>query len=357
MDEEEVRGGYPDPSLLALPGLDRMRTAFTRQSVPPPIAYLCGLKPVTVGHAAVTFSMPASPWLQSDAGVYFAGTAALVADAPLGGAVLAPLGPGQVIVTSELSFNFLRPMGPASERLTARARPIEVGRKLGLAEALVEDGLGRVVAHCTTRCFIISIDVPPLEGDPPKLEWPEYPTPNPYERPLPEGSTGQAMWDEMTFLEILEERRGSSGPPAPFEALFGLRDAAGEPGRFSSACVSSPWLTSPAGSLYGGFLAYFADTLLTGAMSTTLSTTEVAAPLDLKVLFIRPVWPDGRELLGEATVVHRGRSFAAARAEIKNADGKTVVIASSSAAIRSGGSWNSFVVVDETTAPTLERQP
>src|SRR5687767_6788049 len=111
-DDEPVRGGYPDMSLLALSGLDRMRASIRgrAQMPPPPIHHLFGLQPVSASPAAVTFSMPCSPWFQTDAGVFFAGTAALVADAPLGGAVMAGLAPGQVVVTSDLSMNFLRPM-------------------------------------------------------------------------------------------------------------------------------------------------------------------------------------------------------------------------------------------------------
>src|SRR5918999_1625719 len=156
MDEEPVRGGYPDLSLLALSGLDRMRAGFRNQMVPPPIHHLFGLMPVAASPASTTFTMPCSPWLQTDAGVFFAGTAALIADAPLGSAVMVGLGPGQFSVTSELSLNFLRPVDVSSQRLIARARPIEVGRTLGLAEAIVEDIHGRLIAHSTTRCFVTS---------------------------------------------------------------------------------------------------------------------------------------------------------------------------------------------------------
>jgi uncharacterized protein (TIGR00369 family) len=153
MDDEPVRGGYPDPALLSLSGLDRMKAVGRRQMPAPPIHHLFGLTPVNAGPASVTFTMPASPWLQSAAGVFFAGTSALVADAPLGSAVVASLGPGKIVVTSDLSLNYLRPVNTDSVQLIARARPIDVGNRVGLAEAMIEDGHGRLVAHATTRCF------------------------------------------------------------------------------------------------------------------------------------------------------------------------------------------------------------
>ncbi|MDQ3985932.1 MAG: PaaI family thioesterase [Actinomycetota bacterium] len=351
MDDEPVRGGYPDPSLLAMSGLDRMRASFRGQMPPPPIHHLFGLTPVNAGAASVTFSMPASPWLQTGAGVFLAGTAALVADAPLGGSVMAPLGPGQIIMTSDLSFNFLRPVGVDSGHLIARARPIEIGSRLGVAEALVEDGHGRAVAHCTTRCFIMSLDPPDGPSEPPGVEVATYDTPDPYLRPTPRLPIPVETWEQTTFVEIIDRQNRGEFEPPPFSQLFGITEPTAGEGRFGSSMIPTGWHTSPAGSVYGGVIAYLADSVLTGAFSTTLSTTEIAAPLDLKVQFLRPIFPDGRKLTVEAKVTHRGRNFAVAQARIVNADGKTVALATSSATIIAGRSWGSFIVADESPIP------
>ena len=352
MDDEPVRGGYPDPSLLALSGLDRMKASFRKQMPPPPIHHLFGLTPVNAGAASVVFRMPASPWLQTGAGVFFAGTAALVADAPLGGAILAPLGPGQVVMTSDLSFNFLRPADVESGHLIARARPIEVGTRLGVAEAIVEDGHGQSVAHCTTRCFIVALEPPHEPTDPPRVEPPVYDTPDPYMRPAPKLSIPVEIWEKMTLVEIIERQRRGDFEPPPCAQLFDIGDPTAADGRFGSSLRPTGWHTGPAGSMYGGVIAYFADSALTGAFSTTLSTTEIVAPLDLKVQFLRPVFPDGRKLTAEAEVTHRGRNFAVAHARIVNADGKTVALATSSATIIAGRSWGSFIVADESPIPS-----
>ena len=350
-DDEPVRGGYPDPSLLGLPGLDRMRAGFRNQMLPPPIHHLFGLEPVVASTASVTFSMPCSPWLQTAAGVFFAGTAALVADAPLGSAVLVGLGPGQFAVTSELSLNFLRPVDVSSERLVARARPIEVGRTLGLAEALVEDAHGRLVAHCTTRCFVISLDVPRLDETPPALEAPVYDTPDPYLRPIPEGSVDPGRWKQHDFADIMRMQMTGEIPHPPFGQLLKGVPELGD-GTFKVTMPASRWFTSPSGTIYGGLLAYAADVALSGAFGTTLASDELAATLDLKVLFLRPAVPDGRPLTVTAKVMHRGKTFAIGQAEITNADGKIVALGTSSATIRSGRNWASFAVADEAASPT-----
>ena len=83
MDHEPLRGGFADPSLLALPGLARVRTGIAGHASHPPIHHLFGLRPVSVGPVSASFAVPASPWLCSDAAVFHAGAAALVADAHL----------------------------------------------------------------------------------------------------------------------------------------------------------------------------------------------------------------------------------------------------------------------------------
>jgi uncharacterized protein (TIGR00369 family) len=347
MDDEPARGSYPDPQILAFSGVERMRAGFHGKFPFPPIYHLFGSRPVQASQSSVTFAMPCHPWLQSDIGVFFAGTAALVADGALGGAVMASLGPGQVVVTSDLSFNFLRPITVGSGQLIARARPIEVGRTVGLAEGLVEDAQGRIVAHCTTRCFIMSIDAPSATGGIPDVHEPTFDTPDPYLRPVPPGSVDPTLYDDKPFLEVFDARIGSDRPPPPFTELFGIHHPVAEAGIFVSQMRSTPWHSSPAGTVYGGVLAYFADTGLTGAICTTLGAGEVIGPLDLKTQFIRPVWPDGRDLTMTARVVHRGRSFATAQGEITNADGKTVALSTSSAVIRSGMSWAGLVVADD----------
>ena len=354
MDDEPVRGSYPDPSLLALSGLDRMRAGFRGQMPAPPIHHLFGLTPVTAGPASVTFSMPASPWLQSGAGVFFAGTSALVADAPLGGAVMAPLGPGKIVVTSDLSLNYLRPIDPASGHLIARARPIEVGNRVGLAEGLIEDAHGRLVAHATTRCFVISMEAPPLDGEPPAVELPTYDTLDPWQRPVPDGLVLSDEWTRLTWDEILAMQQQGEIPAPPFARLFGMETPEGGGGKFSTTMRATPWLTSPAATVYGGVLAYFADCAMAGAFASILDKEQIVASLDLKVQFVRPAWADGKNLRCEARVVHAGRTFAAAQAEIVHENGKTIALATSSATIIGGRSWASFAVVDEAPTPSVE---
>jgi uncharacterized protein (TIGR00369 family) len=104
------------------------------------------------------------------------------------------------------------------------------------------------------------------------------------------------------------------------------------------------------GVVYGGVLALLADIVLSGAVSSSLSVRTVFSPLDLKVQFVRPVVPDGRQLRTTGTVVYRGRRMAVARAEIVNEDDKPVVLATSSVVLFPDRTWAEASVADE--APT-----
>jgi acyl-coenzyme A thioesterase PaaI-like protein len=59
------------------------------------------------------------------------------------------------------------------------------------------------------------------------------------------------------------------------------------------------------------------------------------------VNFLRPVIPDGRDLVVRASVEQRGRTIAVSTARIDDADGKRVAMASGSAIISEGRPWPS----------------
>jgi acyl-coenzyme A thioesterase PaaI-like protein len=58
--------------------------------------------------------------------------------------------------------------------------------------------------------------------------------------------------------------------------------------------------------------------------------------VDLKVYFLRPVVPNGRDLVTEGAVIHRGRTVAIGTSEVFDADGKKVAVASGSAVMLPG---------------------
>ena len=355
--DEPVRGRYAyleHPWLFALPPDEQMRP-FIERSVPlPPIHHLTGLVPVDATPGRSTWAIPASPWWQSAAGLFPGGALAVVADAALGGAIYNMLPTGTVLATSELSMNFLRPATPASDRLVARARLIHSGSRQGLSDGLVEDVHGRLLAHATSRCVLRPLPFdPPDPPDPlPSVEAVEYETPDPYLRPVEGTVIPQEEWDATPGLELVQSWLKEERAAPPVCQLSGWRLLEVDEGASTWSVSASEWFCTGFGTFYGGIIALLLDGGIITAVTTTLPPGASFGTLDLKVNFLRPVTPDGRDLTARARVVHRGRTVAVTTAEVEDADGKRVAMATSSAMILPGVPWHAAA-----PRPTMDEAP
>ncbi len=353
--DEPVRGRFAyleEPRLLGLNGLDQFRLFMEGKAPLAPLYHLAGLKVGVVGPGEASFSMPASPWWRSGAGVFLAGVFPFVADAALGSAIYTTLPVGVALTTQELSMNFLRPATVSSGTLTARARVIQVGRSQGLAECTVEDASGLVLAHGTTRCVIFPLPFEPMAPlDPfPQMEIPSYDTPDPYLRPSEGTVVPHDLLNERSWLDIYRLWEKGEMEAPPFCQLTGLRPVESEEGRAVWAMPATEWLASAFHTFYGGATAMLADAALTSAVGTTISGRATFGTFDLKTYFLRPIQPDGRDLLARARVVHRGKTIGVATAEIEDADGKRVAMATASFLIMPGRRWDeagAVVPIDE----------
>jgi uncharacterized protein (TIGR00369 family) len=89
-------------------------------------------------------------------------------------------------------------------------------------------------------------------------------------------------------------------------------------------------------AVQGGVSAMLADAELGCAIATATPAATAVAAMDLKVNFLRPAPPDGRDLRAHGRVRHVGCAIAVAESEVINADGKPLVAATGSAMLRSG---------------------
>lgn len=338
---EPVRGSYPDPRLFGLSGLEQLRSFFAGLAPPPPLSYLTGMLLTEAEPGTATFTMPAGEWLVSPPGYIQLGVLAMLADASLGCAVQTALPPATPYTTSDLSLSFLRPVVADGKTLVARGWVVHVGKSLALSEVEITDGSERLVAHGTSRCFVLDQITPvPDASGMEKVEIPVQETPDPYLRPVAGGPVPQEEWDRRTGLGVMQALARGELPAPPISHLTGLFPTEMAEGSSTFVLPTSPWLTSPLGTVQGGATALLADTVLGTAIQTTIPKRTVYSPLDLKVSFLRPVFADGRDLVGKAMVTHRGRSLAVAGAEIVNADGKKAAVATGTALIREGQAWS-----------------
>ena len=342
--EEPARGFYADPGqFLGLSGLDSLRSVIEGGSLPPPIRYLCGLQLSAVEPGSVTFTMPVSDWLLFAQGIVSGATLGFLVDLPLGCTVQTALPPATPFSTAEISFKFLRTVVPRSGTLTARGRLIHAGKTIAVSLVEVTDDAGRLLAVASTRCIILPRIAAPWEvvrqalENPPRLAEPAWPSPHPYQRPVKGEVLPQEIWDQRSGLEIMRALIAGELPAPPIHYLCGIVPFDAEDGRTRWRMPASEWLCTPVqGRLYGGATAFLAGTAIDGAVQTTVPAGTAFASVDLKVYYLRPVVPNGRDLVAEGAVIHRGRTVAIGTSEVFDADGQKVAVASGSALMLPG---------------------
>jgi uncharacterized protein (TIGR00369 family) len=339
--------------VLELSGLDVLRATIERRLPDPPVAKLTGLRLSEVGLGMASAWMPASPWWQSGAGVFLAGTTAFVADTALGASVLSSAQAGIGMTTSELSVSFLRASTIRSQTIIGRGRLIHATRSLGLAEATLEDGRGRLLGHSSSRCVFFHLD-PELLAARQLPEAPVSDQTDPYLREVEGDVLGQEYWDATPGLTVMQQVAEGTFVPPCFR-LLGLRGIEAREGAMTVAMPASRWLCNAFGVLYGGAIAFLADAAIILAGGTTVPAATAFNTIDLKVYFLRPVLPSDGELVARATVTHRGRTIAVVSCEITGPDGAVAAQATGSVLILPGRHWKRPVqVADEITAESAE---
>lgn len=330
---EPPRGTTVAADALALRGLDQVRAIRE----PPAMYHLTGTKFDSAEPGLAVFSMPITGWLRTSQGAVLGGMLAVPGDAALGCAIHTRLDTGVHYTTAELSLTYLRPLAVGS-RVTARGRAVHVGRRLALSSCEITGEDGELLAYATSRCSVFATEGSPLRSGtapPPPPAVPPSPTPlpDPFEREPAGAVLERTVWDDLSGLDVLRRQISSELPHAPLHHLFGITPVAADPAEAVCAMPLSGWLNTPWGWPQGGFIAVLADASLGMAVQTTIPAGSGFATVDIKVNYVRPVAADGGVLQARASVVHRGRSLAVARAEVSDDRGRLVALATGSAQI------------------------
>jgi uncharacterized protein (TIGR00369 family) len=329
---EPVRGGYPPLAALALTGRERLEVWRRGQVALPPLTHLTGARPTNFGSGTADAEMPATGWLAASNGVITGGTLAILADIAFGCALESELPAATPYTTAELSLTFLRPARPGGT-LTAHGQAIHVGSSVGLTEVFIlERETERLIAHGTSRLTIFPRieDLPEPPANPEAVTPSQHETPDPYLRPAPDGAIPQNVWAELSGMEVLRRQLEGELPAPPLYYLVGIHPTDLGDGMATAVLPATEWLHSPANRLQGGTIAMLADFAMLLAAETTRPAGVALAGLDLKINFVRPVVADHSDLVARAEVIHRGRTIVITRAEVINAEGKPVVLATGS---------------------------
>jgi uncharacterized protein (TIGR00369 family) len=330
-----VRGHILDSSTRDLTGIEALR--LVRDA--PPMGRLTGVTFDGVDTGTAAFSMPVSPWWAWSHGGVPGGVLALPADAALGCAQQSLLPTHTQSTTAELSMTYVRPARVGSV-VAVRARSVFAGRTTGLSVGEVVDADGTLIAYSSSRMRIFGeatgapsiggTAAPPVES---KVATVTEDGPDPYLRPIAGRTIDPGELRARTGLDIVERQIRGDLPLPPMHHLLGIVPTEAGEGTATVALPLSGWLATPFGWPQGGFIVLLADLAMAIAAQTTLGKAEGMASVDIKVNFLRPVAGDGTVIEARARVAHRGRSLAVCTAEVVDASGRPVALATGSAAM------------------------
>jgi len=151
---------YQDPGRVAagigeLSGLDYLRR-FIAEGRMAPIQDTLAFTLDHVEEGASRWTLTPQPFHYNPGGTVQGGVYAALLDAAMAVAIWSTLPAGHGWTTVELKVNLLRPMTAATGPITCESRLIGRGQRIGTAEGRIVDAAGKLYAHGTTTCLILS---------------------------------------------------------------------------------------------------------------------------------------------------------------------------------------------------------
>jgi uncharacterized protein (TIGR00369 family) len=115
-----------------------------------------GYRIVEAGKGRVVITAAPKDTHLNPQGTVHGGLAATLLDSCMGLAVQTLLDKGVGSTTLEFKISFVRPITPETGTIRAEGTVVNAGRRVGTAEGRVTDASGKLLAHATTTCLILS---------------------------------------------------------------------------------------------------------------------------------------------------------------------------------------------------------
>ena len=154
---------WSDPLPLAqagrtMAGIEFLRAIRDRKLPTPPIAMLMGFDLVEVDTGHAVFEVVPGERHYNPIGVVHGGLAMTLLDSAMGCAVQTHMAAGTGYTTLEAKTNLVRAITAETGKLRAIGRTLHVGKRMATAEGRLEDASGKLYAHSTTTCIVLSND-------------------------------------------------------------------------------------------------------------------------------------------------------------------------------------------------------
>lgn len=143
---------------LRMSGLEFLQGIVSGEIPPPPVAVLTRMKLQEVEEGSAVFVLDPDESLYNPIGSVHGGIVATACDSAASCAVQTKLVKEQAYTTLEMKINYIRPITTNTGRLRCTGEAIHVGRRIGTAEARLEDAAGKLYAHATVTCLIFPVE-------------------------------------------------------------------------------------------------------------------------------------------------------------------------------------------------------
>jgi uncharacterized protein (TIGR00369 family) len=145
--------------LATMTGLEQLQALFAMGDASPVgIAHLLGMRVELLEHGKTVFSLEPRPEFGNPQGTVHGGVLSTLLDSAMTCAVHAALPVGAACTTLELKVNFVRPVPLRGGLLTCAGTVVHQGRKVATTEGRIVDANGKLIAHGTSTCMILSLE-------------------------------------------------------------------------------------------------------------------------------------------------------------------------------------------------------
>jgi uncharacterized protein (TIGR00369 family) len=316
-------------------GLETLRRIHAGRSAQPPIHYWSGRKLIALRHGEASISMPASGWFCGPKGRLHPGIFAFLLDMTHLYAVMSTLPADAGCTTAELSVTVLGDPPASGAEITGRSRVVYSDKRHALAEGLVVDQRGRLVAHSTSRYFLFApgaVTPPRPDTGPSPRTWSPR-TGTKLREPVPQiAPAAPAPLQRLSGLETLAAQIHGEIPAAPIGRYAGIQPVEADDGRAVFSLPVHPDLVQELGTVFGGVIALLAKSASGAAVQTIAPAGTGITALDLKVNFLRPARAEGDELIATGLVTHRGRRLSIADTVVTY-QGRRIAVATGTTAL------------------------
>jgi len=161
MSDRSRTYSWADPAPLAaatreLDGLTLLRRIVAGELASPSIGPTMGFRLVEVDEGRSVFEGEWQEFLSNPAGTLHGGWYGTILDSAMGCAVHSTLPAGTGYTTLEYKVHITRGAGPEVGVLRAEGQVVHRGRRTATAEAKLVDAAGKIYAHASTTCIILS---------------------------------------------------------------------------------------------------------------------------------------------------------------------------------------------------------